>query len=53
MEKPVYRQNDIYKDVVSKVEKPVVYEQIIPVEHLNIVEEIIEVPIEKYVDKPI
>lgn len=50
---PFYTENIIKRMVPKIVHQEVIYENVTPVEKVNVIEEIIEVPIERIIERPI
>lgn len=53
VERPVYKDNIIRREVPKIVKQEVIYETTIPVEKVNVIEEVIEVPIDRIVERPV
>jgi hypothetical protein len=50
---PVYRENKIRREIPKIIQQEVIYETVVPVERVNIIEETVEVPIERIIERPI
>lgn len=53
VERPVYKERIVTKEVPKIIEQEVIYETTVPVERVNIVEEVIPVPIDRIIERPI
>ena len=53
IDKPVYKDNIIRREIPKIIEQEVIYEKIVPVEKVNIIEETVEVPIERIIERPV
>lgn len=49
----VVRENIIRREIPKIIQQEVVYETIVPVEKVNVVEEIVEVPIDRVIERPV
>ena len=53
VERPVYKERVVHKEVPKIIEQEVIYETTIPVERVNVVEEVIPVPIDRIIERPV